>query len=181
MNYIKLTLLSRCSPYCLSEELTHFGLRELTLFVLEVSAQYGPKNHTRKIGNNHKSFELYQSVIYNFLYPTVPKFPFYILCAYYPNYLLLENPNFVSLPTPNSLIFDLAYTTCINLNLWSNDKFRLKCADTSNFLWTNLNYGNTKTVPIAPTHLFSTLNSFLLSHLSYKRLWKCIQMPELKL
>ena len=89
---------------------------------------------TRKIGNNHKSFELYQSVIYNFLYPTVPKFPFYILCAYYPNYLLLENPNFVSLPTPNSLVFDLAYTTCINLNLWSNDKFRLKCADTSNFL-----------------------------------------------
>lgn len=78
----------------------------------------GQKNHTGKISNIKKGFELYQIFIHDFLCQTVPIFPLYILFTNYPNYLLLDEPNFVSFTTPNSLVFDLAYTTRNNLILW---------------------------------------------------------------
>ena len=36
------------------------------------------KNHKRKIGNNHKDFELYQLFMHNFLYQNVLIFPLYL-------------------------------------------------------------------------------------------------------
>ena len=42
--------------YCLQEESTHFGVRVLTNFALEVSAQFGTKNHTIKINDIYRDF-----------------------------------------------------------------------------------------------------------------------------
>ena len=38
-----------CQIYCLQEESIHFGLRVLTNVGLEISKNYGPKSHNRKI------------------------------------------------------------------------------------------------------------------------------------
>ena len=57
--------------------------------------------------------------------------------------------NFVSLPTLNSFMIYLGYTTRINLILQPNLYYKkvLKCVDYSNFLRTSLNYKNAETLP----------------------------------
>ena len=68
----------------------------------------------------------------------------------FPNYFELDEPNFVSLPTPNLFISDLVYTTRTDplsrLNL--NYKKLLKRVNIPNSLRTNLIYEKAETVLI---------------------------------
>ena len=108
---------------------------------LEYTGLVWTKKSHKKLSNIHKDFEIYQVFMHNFLRQVVPIFPLYILFIYYPNYLLLYQPNIVSLPTPNLFIFDIAYTTHINLISPSNLNYKkvLKCVGTTNFVHPNLN------------------------------------------
>ena len=65
------------------------------------------KSQTKNPQYSQRSFELYELFMHNFLCHTVTEFPFYILTTYYPNYLLLEKPKFVLLPTPTHLFLTL--------------------------------------------------------------------------
>ena len=95
--------------------------------------------------------------MYNFPGQTVQKFPIYILFSYCSNYLLLEQPNFVSLPTANSFISDLAYTTHMNPILRSNSNYKtVKMCQYYVLLRANLNYKKDKDAPIPLPYLFPT-------------------------
>ena len=47
--------------YCLHEESTHFGLKVSINFDMELSVQFGPKNHTRKIDKSLRTYFLFQN------------------------------------------------------------------------------------------------------------------------
>ena len=78
LNNIKSSCITFCTNmfgyfhhiYCLQEESTHFVLKALTNFVLEVLILI-PKNNTRKINKFTMIFEWYQVFIYNFLFKMI--------------------------------------------------------------------------------------------------------------
>ena len=85
----------------------------------------------------------------------------------FPNYFQLDEPNFVSLPSPNLFISDLVYTTRTDplsrLNL--NYKKLLKRVNIPNSLRMNLIYEKAETVLIP---------SLLYSLLKLEKLLKCV-------
>ena len=97
-------------------------MRVLTYFGLEVLAHFRSKRSYKKVSNTHRAFQNYAN------YAVISSIVFYAkLCQYSCyvknlNQILLDGPNSVSLPTPNSFTFDLAHTThnnsisCLNLN-----------------------------------------------------------------
>ena len=75
--------------------------------------------------------------------------------TYYANFLhlLLDLPNFVSLTITNSFIFNLVYTTRVNLIEWLNWNYKklLKCVDISDVLHGNLDNKKIYEFPNIPT------------------------------
>ena len=58
---------------------SHFLALQRVVCELRVWGHFGPKSHTRKIGNVHKDFEQYQLLIHNVLCQNVPIFLLYLL------------------------------------------------------------------------------------------------------
>ena len=114
--------------YCLQEESTHISLR--------VPVQFGPKKITNEKSTIFPIFLIIPMFHALFSMPDCADIPLCILFTYYPNYLLLG--------WSNSFIFHLAYTTCINLILWSNLNYEklLKCLNTTILLRLTLDCKN---------------------------------------
>ena len=83
----------------------------------------GPKNYTQKSAKFTKILNYTRSSSIIFLCETQQKLPLYILFTYYSDYLLLDQPYFVSLLISNPFTFDLANTISLNLILLSNLNF----------------------------------------------------------
>ena len=123
------------------------------------------KNHTRKISNIHKNFELYQVFMHNFLCETIQysHYIYYLHTTQTTSYQ--TNPVLCHYQPRTCLFLTQLYYSHQPKELQSNLNYKklLKCVHTTNFSLTNLNNKEAKKCPDAPTIFISNLNYKIIS------------------